>query len=85
MEPSIKAVQELLDETARECLRFVATHDLSPSQYQRLSKFIFGCMNQKHELPDRVERRGSGEFKKVLTFIGRACKVLLDIEARQDE
>lgn len=84
MDQSLKAVQDLLDETARECLRYVATHDLTPSQYQRLSKFIFGCMNQKHELPARVDRRGSGEFKKVLAFIARACEVLTEIDDQFD-
>jgi hypothetical protein len=80
MDSSIKAVQDLLDETARECLRYVATHELSASQYQRLSKFIFGCMNQKHELPSRIERRGSGELTKVLQFIAAAAEVLLEID-----
>jgi hypothetical protein len=45
MDSSIKIVQDLLDETARDCLRYVATHKLTESQYQRLAKFIFGCMN----------------------------------------
>jgi hypothetical protein len=83
MDPSIQAVQDLLDETARECLRYVATHDLSTSQNQRLAKFIFGCMNQKFELPDRVEKRGSQELEKVLKFIAAAAEVLLEIDANQ--
>jgi hypothetical protein len=83
MDPSIQAVQDLLDETARECLRYVATNDLSTSQNQRLAKFIFGCMNQKFELPDRVERRGSQELEKVLKFIAAAAEVLLEIDANQ--
>jgi hypothetical protein len=85
MDSSIKLVQDLLDETARECLRFVATHKLSESQYQRLAKFIFGCMNQKHELPSRVARRGSGELGKVLEFIAAAAEVLLEIDAEPHE
>ena len=85
MDPSIKAVQELLDETARECLRYVCTRELSASQTQRLTKFIFGCMNQKHELPQRIERRGSSELDKVLTFIAAAAEVLLEIDAEQED
>jgi hypothetical protein len=83
MDPSIQAVQELLDETARECLRYVATHDLSASQNQRLAKFIFGCMNQKFELPARVAKRGSQELEKVLKFIAAAAETLLEIDAEQ--
>ena len=81
MESSIEIVQDLLDETARDCLRYVATHKLTEAQYQRLAKFIFGCMNQKHELPSRVVRRGSGELAKVLDFIAAAAEVLIEIDA----
>lgn len=58
MDPLLSEIQDLLEETARECLRYVVTHQLSTSQNQRLAKFIFGCMNQKFELPGRVEKRG---------------------------
>ncbi len=85
MDSSIQIVQDLLDETARECLRYVATHKLTESQYQRLAKFIFGCMNQKHELPSRVARRGSGELAKVLGFVAMAAEVLLEIDADSRE
>jgi hypothetical protein len=80
MDPAIKAVQDLLEQTARECLRYAVTHDLSPTQYRRLTKFIFGCMNQKHDLPARVRKRGSAELTKVLRFIARAAELLLEID-----
>ncbi len=83
MDPSIKAVQDQLDATARECLRYAVTHKLTAAQNQRLAKFIFGCMNQKHDLPSRVEQRGSGELTKVLRFIARAAELLLEIDAEQ--
>jgi hypothetical protein len=85
MDSSIKIVQDLLDDTARDCLRYVATHKLTEPQYQRLAKFIFGCMNQKHELPSRVARRGSGELAKVLDFIAAAAEVLFEIDAESSE
>ena len=85
MDPSIKVVQDLLDETARECLRYVSTHELSATHNQRLAKFIFECMNQKYELPSRVENRGSGELTKVLRFIAKAAEVLLEIDAQHVE
>lgn len=80
MEEAIKLVQQQLDQTARECLRYVSNNKLTASQNQRLAKFIFGCMNQKHELPSRIKRHGSGEIQKVLKFIAAACEVLLEIE-----
>ena len=82
---SIQAIQELLDETARECLRCMSTHKLRTGQNQRLAKFIFGCMNQKHELPSRVERRGAGELAKVMRFIAAAVNVLLEIDAEHEK
>jgi hypothetical protein len=85
MDPSIQAVQELLDQTARQCLRYILEHDLSAAQSGKLAKFVFGCMNQKHELPSRVEKRGSGELDKVLRFIAKAAEVLLEIDREHDD
>ena len=85
MDDAVKLVQQQLDETARECLRYMNTHKLTMSQNQRLAKFIFGCMNQKHELPGRIARRGSGEIEKVLKFIGAACDVLLEIDEQGEQ
>lgn len=78
-DPSIRAIQELLDETARECLRCMSINNLTSEQNQRLAKFIFGCMNQKHELPARIERRGAGELAKVLRFVAAATEMLIEI------
>jgi hypothetical protein len=82
MDPSINAVQNLLDETARECLRYLSNHELTASENRKLAKFIFGCMNQKFELPARVEKRGSAEFGKVLKFIAAAGEAVREIDAR---
>ena len=84
-DPSIHAVQELLDETARECLRCMSIHNLTSAQNQRLAKFIFGCMNQKHELPSRIEQRGAGELAKVLRFVAAAVDILIAIGAEHQE
>lgn len=80
MDEAVELVQQQLDETARECLRYMSTHELTVSQNQRLAKFIFGCMNQKHELPKRIARYGSREIDKVLKFIATACEVLIEID-----
>lgn len=82
MDPSIKAVQEALERTARTALRCIVTNDLTQSENKKLAKFIFGCMNQKFTIGGRVERRGSQELNKVLEFIGRAAEVLQEIETR---
>jgi hypothetical protein len=85
MDPSIEEVQELLDETARECLRCMSNNKLTAAENQRLAKFIFGCMNQKHELPSRVERRGIGELSKVRRFIAAAVELLTEIDRALEE
>ena len=85
VDPSIEAVQELLDETAREFCDTFASTSCRRSQSRRLAKFIFGCMNQKHELPSRVAKRGSGELAKVLKFVAAAAEVLLEIDAQGHE
>jgi hypothetical protein len=84
MDSSIEAVQELLDETARECLRCMSSNKLASVENQRLAKFIFGCMNQKHELPSRVERRGARELLKVMRFIAAAVDLLAEIDAKKE-
>ena len=80
MDPSIAEIQELLDETARECLRCMSNNELTAAENQRLAKFIFGCMNQKHELPLRVQERGAGEVVKVRRFIAAAVDLLAEID-----
>jgi hypothetical protein len=81
VDSSILAVQELLEETARECLRYSANHELTPAQYQKLAQFIFGCMNQRMTLPERVKKHGSVELAKVRKFIAAAAEVLLEFDA----
>jgi hypothetical protein len=80
MDPSVKAVQDLLDQMARQLVRYANDHELSAKHYQRLIKFVFGCMNQKNELPSRFAKRGSSEFDKVLRFIAAVAEVLLEID-----
>ena len=82
MDPSIEAVQEALERTARAALRYIVTNDLTQSENRKLAKFIFGCMNQKFTIAGRVERRGSQELNKVLEFIGRASEALQAIDKR---
>jgi hypothetical protein len=80
MDDLVEEVQTTLDNAARQCLRYLCTHDLTPAQTGRLARFLFGCMNQKHELPRRVAARGSGEFHKVLMFIDRMFEVMRQID-----
>jgi hypothetical protein len=42
-------------------------------------------MNQKHELPARVEKRGSAELEKVLKFIAAAAETLHEIDDKYRE
>jgi hypothetical protein len=58
---------------------------LTAPENQRLAKFIFGCMNQKHELPERIEKRGSAELDKVLRFIAVAAETLHEIDDKYNE
>jgi hypothetical protein len=85
MDPSVEEVQDLLDETARECLRCMSNNKLTAAENQRLAKFIFGCMNQKHELPARVRQRGAAEVVKVRKFIAAAVDLLAEIDRALDE
>jgi hypothetical protein len=82
VDPSIEAVQKALEKTARAALRYIVTNDLTPSENRKLAKFIFGCMNQKFTIADRVQRRGSQELQKVLEFIGKASEALQEIDKR---
>lgn len=81
MDEHLKRVQALLDATARECLRYLCSHDLKPEHARKLAQFMFGCMNQKFELPRRYARHGAGEFDKILRFIARAADVLVEIDS----
>lgn len=78
----MEAVQKALEQTARAALRYIVTNDLTASENRKLAKFIFGCMNQKFTIADRVQRRGSQELNKVLEFIGKASEALQEIDER---
>jgi len=76
----VEETQQLLDDVARKCLRALVTEDLDQQQTRRLAKFCFGCMNQKHELPGRVEQHGYRAVAQVLRFVEAA---LLAIEGQE--
>jgi hypothetical protein len=68
--------QALLDQVARKCLRAIVTQNLDEEQVRRLAKFCFGCMNQKHELPRRLEEHGYRAISQVLQFVDAALAAL---------
>ena len=84
MDDAIKQIQGFLDKTARDCLRLIATRTLKPKQYQKLAKFMFGCMNQKLNLTSRVRDRGMGELEKILKFAALAAEVIVEIDANSE-
>jgi hypothetical protein len=77
---AIGQVEHLLEETARRCLRLSGTRSLTPDQHRQLTKWVFGCLNQRFTIRERVRKRGPGELSKVLTFVARACTVLLELD-----
>jgi hypothetical protein len=76
------AVQKAFEKTARAALRYFVTNDLTPSENRKPAKFVFGCMNQKFTIADRVQRRGSQELGNVLEFIGKASEALQQLDER---
>lgn len=78
----IQQMQDALDAVARACLRVISSRDITIAELRKLSKFMFGCMNQKYELQRRVETRGPGELDKVLEFATRALELISEIDAR---
>jgi hypothetical protein len=72
----VEETQALLDEVARKCLRALVTEELETEQIRRLAKFCFGCMNQKYELPGRVEQHGYRAITQVLRFVEAALSGL---------
>lgn len=85
MDDPIAAVEEALEQAGRSCLRLIATRSLKPKQYRALAKWMFGCLTQRFTIRHRVEMRGAGELRKVMTFIARACEALLEIEQDDEE
>ncbi len=80
MDDPIRHIEEMLDATARRCLRLIGTKSLTPAQYKSLSKWMYGCSNQRYTIRRRVDEHGSDELGKVLTFIAKACEVMVIIE-----
>lgn len=76
----IDGIEKLLAETARRCLRLIGTRSLTSDPYRQLSRWMFGCLNQRFTIRERVAKRGVGELSKVLMFVARACEVLLTID-----
>ena len=85
MDDPIAAVEKALEETGRSCLRLIATRSLKPKQYRALAKWMFGCLSQRFTIRQRVEKRGTGELRKVMTFVAGACEALLEIEQDDEE
>ncbi len=79
LDPSIEAVQALLDRTARALVKYGAANRLSDTQHRKLEKFIFGLMNQKMTIAARVEKRGSKELEKLLRYVGKASQAMIDV------
>jgi len=85
MDDLIGAVEKALDETARSCLRLIGTRSLKREQHRALAKWMFGCLNQRYTIRGRIARRGVGELTKVMTFVARACEVLLEIDVETSD
>jgi len=76
----VEETQALLDQVARKCLRAIVTQDLTKAVARRLAKFCFGCMNQKHELPGRIEQHGYRAIPQVLRFVEAALAAIEESE-----
>lgn len=79
LDPSIEAIQALLDRTARALVKYGAANRLSDAQHRKLEKFIFGLMNQKMTIAARVEKRGSEELEKLLRYVAKASQAMIDV------
>lgn len=78
----LASIEDALDEAGRQCLRVIVTEDLTTVEMQRLSKFMFGCMNQRYEIARRVGERGVGELDKVMEFVVRTYDLIYEIDGR---
>lgn len=85
MDDAIGRIEKELENTARKCLRLIVTRTLKPKEYAALSKWVFGCMNQRFTIRRRVKERGKAELAKVLLFIEAACRELLVIGEREQD
>ena len=75
-----EAVQEALDRVARDCMKLIGTPGISDELNNRLAKFLYGCMNQRLTIVERVRKRGPVEYAKVLQFAARAAQLVIDVE-----
>ena len=80
-ESTLELVQGLLDQAARTCLKTMMRRELSHETRSSLAKFLYGLMNQRLTIIQRVERRGFAEFEKVLQFLGKANTALHKADA----
>lgn len=80
MEDPIGKIEALLEETGRRCMRLALTRSLTKEQNDRLIKWMFGCMNQRLTIRNRVAQRGPGELDKVLKFVAKAAETLIEID-----
>jgi hypothetical protein len=85
MDDPIQAVEEMFEQAARSCLRLIVTRPLKPKEYRVLSKWMFGCLNQRYTIRSRVQDRGVRELAKALRFIAQACEVLLELDENSRE
>jgi hypothetical protein len=80
MKDPIGAVEEALEEAGRRCLRLIVTRSLTVEQARKLSKWMFGCLNQRFTIRKRVEEYGVGELAKVLKFVSKTWDDLRQID-----
>jgi hypothetical protein len=77
IDDAVSRIELELDRTARLCLRLSSNRTLRPEEYYSLAKWIFGCMNQRFTIRERVATRGVSEFEKILQFIDRAYQTCI--------
>lgn len=83
-EKEIANVQNDLDQAARYCLRVMSdnrSRKLSHESRKSLEQFMFGLMNQKFEIVERVRKRGHIEIWKAMQYVGRAYESLRKADA----
>ena len=68
---TLMLIQGLLDQAARACLKTIMRRELSHETRSHLAKFLYGLMNQRLTIIQRVERRGFAEFEKVLNILSK--------------
>ncbi|HLQ45415.1 MAG TPA: hypothetical protein VK137_11840 [Planctomycetaceae bacterium] len=82
------AVQDCLDQVARQCMKTIGRSGLSDQLNSHLAKFLYGCMNQRLTIVRRVRERGPREFDKVLKFAAQALQILqqadVELQTRAD-